>query len=705
MRTLRDVCVGARHALPLLLVLLAAAPASGDVLIGAPDSPPSSVDASGALHEDWGVVGLSLEEPAGTRPAGQRCEMQPGPTAVTTLAAGAVTLTATAYRAPIWPAGVDVLSVRLANGADREAAARLKLMLPDGVSIGERMGTLGGRAVLALPAEPAPVRAERGWGCTGGVVPMPGWARPEVECDPAFRNISAGMGGVPIIYRFGVPSGAKRTVVLGLCESHWAQAGQRPLVLYVEGAPRVEVDPIAAWGQHRPGCLRFDARDLNGDGRLQVVVAPHPDAQDRNTILNVIWVFSPDVYVDLDQVLRGELSAAAEYYVDVGGDRDQTLYDSGELTYDIAVAPRAARELTFLIACPGGTVPNLETAAWTPEALRRAAEDVWGDWFASGARLALPRPLLERWRGALAQIMMTRAQADGFYAALPGREGMDKFCHAHAACILAALDYAGYCEEAERMLRAYWDKPVPEPLANLAQAEDGRWQDATGDPCAHGYALQALARHALLSGDAEWAQRAWPAIKAGAAWLQAPEAQAALSAQAKRTAAAGLMGAARVAEALGAPDAEQLLAEARALDPTAAWGPPEAGGDEDSVAQAALDVARLRNALVVERGRELWLLSGLDASWLDGDVVSAHALPTDLGPISLSVDRDGNALIVTTRLDSGRGAEALVIRAPALDGRAPISAQVDGREIGLDSGGEVVVRPAGGTHRVVVLYP
>jgi hypothetical protein len=354
--------------------------------IGAPGMPLTVVDPSGDLHEDWGVIGLRLVEPSGTGARGQDFAPFPVPTVTTTVTAGSISLAAIAYRAPIWPDGVDVLIARLENNGAAETRARLQVALPEQVFVGERLALLGGRAVLALPKEPQPVRRERSWGCLGGDVPMPGWGRPEIECDPAFRNIRAGMGGVPIIYRFSVPAGAKRAVVLGFCESHHVEAGQRPLLVYVEGAPRAEVDPIAAWGRHRPGCLRFDARDANEDGRLQIAVAPHPQAPDRNTILNAIWVFSSDIYVDTDEVLRGELSASAEHYVDVGGTKDQSLYEGGTLTYDLPLAPGAKQELMFLVACPGASVPNPESMAWTQESLHRAAREVWRDWVARKAR-------------------------------------------------------------------------------------------------------------------------------------------------------------------------------------------------------------------------------------------------------------------------------------------------------------------------------
>jgi hypothetical protein len=291
-------------------------------------------------------------------------------------------MTQTAYRAPIWPGGTDVLAARLQNTGRENAAVVLTASVPETVALGEFLGVAGGRAVLALTADGVRARREeRPWGCTGGVVALPGWARPQGSCDPAFSNIRAGMGGVPITYRFAVQPGEKRHVVLGFCESHWAEAGQRPLAIHVEGAPSIDVDPVGKWGQHGPGCLSFDGADADRNGRLEVTIAPHARAADRNTILNVIWIFPPDVTPKTEEVLRGEANEAAEYYVDVGGTKDQSLYKEGSLTYQLTIPAEAAQELIFYLGSPGGgPVPDPRTTTWTPQSLRRAAEEVWAAW-------------------------------------------------------------------------------------------------------------------------------------------------------------------------------------------------------------------------------------------------------------------------------------------------------------------------------------
>ena len=685
-----------RCLLPALLLGLACVPAGADLLIGSPDLAPSFVSPDGALLEDWGKVRLVLQEPAGAALAGQQYRDEAGPTAVTTWTAGPVTLTQTAYRAPIWPAGVDVLTAALANSSDQPVTARLQVVLPEQAGCGELSATLGGRTVLAWDEQVQPIRRERAWGCTGGVVAMPGWARPEGECDPAFRNIAAGMGGVPIVYRFQVPPGAARTVMLGLCESHWGQAGGRPLSLQVEGTPARTFDPLAAWGQHRPGVVRFDAVDANGDGRLQVAVYPGPRAPDRNPILNVIWIFPPDQAPDPAQVLSGRHSQQAEYYVDVGGERDQLLYDSGELAIPVSLPPHGSRELTFLVACPGASAPAPGASPWSPPALRRAAADVWQGVLESAGAVRLPQPLLGRWRLALARLLAGRPHVDGFCVALGEGGALDRPAQTPAAQVIAALDLAGCPQEAERMLRLYWDQPLPPPLAAWAP-EGGRYPDAGGDPCAQGLALQALARHALLTGDLPWAKLAWPALRAGAAWLAGAGRESLASPQARLAAATGLAGSARVAGMLGLPEAQALGRQAQALDPQAAWSGTLTG----ELAEPVAEVVGIRNALVREGAGELALLPGVDEQWLDQAGLAAR-LPTEYGRLSLWARREGRTVWVSVQLAPRPGLRGMTLALPTLGGARPTGAEVDEKRVAV-SGPSLRLSP--GSHRVMVSYP
>ena len=185
---------------------------------------------------------------------------------------------------------------------------------------------------------------------------------------------------MPIQYRFTVAPKSEATLALGFCESHWAESGKRVLRCHVEGAPEQEVDPVAKWGRHQPGVLAFKARDDNGDGQLEITVRAAPTAGDRNPILNVIWIFPPGEVVDPAKVVSGAMSATAICYVDVGGENDQALYLPGKLEFPLKLSAGGTEELTFLVACRGGSAPTPESSAWTAAALRRAARDVWSNW-------------------------------------------------------------------------------------------------------------------------------------------------------------------------------------------------------------------------------------------------------------------------------------------------------------------------------------
>lgn len=214
---------------------------------------------------------------------------------------------------------------------------------------------------------------------------MPGWAKPQGECDPAFANIRAGMGGIPIGYRFRVAPRSQANVVLGFCESHWDRPQIRPLLCLVEGARPLLVDPINQWGRHQPGTLLFTASDTNADGWITVTIKPVPGAHDQNPILNVIWVFPPDKRPNLDRVAKGELNDQALYYVDVGGTKDQPILASQDLRFPMTLPGNGTKELTFCVACPGGSVVTPELTAWTKDDLFRAAKEVWQAWSQSTA--------------------------------------------------------------------------------------------------------------------------------------------------------------------------------------------------------------------------------------------------------------------------------------------------------------------------------
>jgi hypothetical protein len=360
-----------------------AKPASGaEVQFTSPGFAPSKMDPQGRLLEDWGALDLKISggELADTAEVKAVKLDEVIQAAQSSANYSGVRVTRTAYRAPVWPAGLDVFTLRLVETEGREQSVQVSLALPESARVGSRIVSIGNRAVVALPANARASQTRRDWGYDDDATAMVGWGRPAVECDAAFRNIRAGMGGVPIHYRFKVEPKVALTVVLGFCESHWETSGQRPMTCVVEGASPQPLDCISKWGQHRPGALQFAARDQDGDGELTITVLPAPGAPDQNPILSAIWIFPAGQTVDATQVMRGRLNAQAVHLVDVGGANDQSLHAGGQAEYTIKLLANGTQEMTFLVACAGGSVPMLESTAWTPEKLRKSAAQVWREW-------------------------------------------------------------------------------------------------------------------------------------------------------------------------------------------------------------------------------------------------------------------------------------------------------------------------------------
>ncbi|MBU0638331.1 MAG: hypothetical protein KKB50_05655, partial [Planctomycetes bacterium] len=100
-------------------------------LLSSPGFSASRVADDGTVHEEWGTFGLRLCKPDGAEPGGGGYSARPVPVALTSCAAGQVTLTQTAYRAPIWPSGVDVVLAQVTNRSDAATPIGLEVSLPE----------------------------------------------------------------------------------------------------------------------------------------------------------------------------------------------------------------------------------------------------------------------------------------------------------------------------------------------------------------------------------------------------------------------------------------------------------------------------------------------------------------------------------------------------------------------------------------------
>lgn len=204
-----------------------------------------------------------------------------------------------------------------------------------------------------LPADPnIGFASKRTLGFTGAL----GWAQPTRKCDPAFRNVASGTGR-PIRYAVSVAPGSRKQVALGFCDSY-REKGKitRVMILQVEGAMEQEIDLLVSGEQNEPQAFLFDAQDNNRDGKIDIEVRASSNTQDPNVLINAIWVFPDKMPVSMDALISGELTSAAETYVDCGNElqwqamprrRDAILADFMGTNFTPVVQIKTGRQLTF----------------------------------------------------------------------------------------------------------------------------------------------------------------------------------------------------------------------------------------------------------------------------------------------------------------------------------------------------------------------
>lgn len=651
-------------------------PCAADIsLIGLPRDGLTKVTESRIVHEDWGSVHVTIEcngEPesatlvaSNPRERAYLCR--------TKAQTGACLVQTVIFRAPTYPRSCDALRVQVCNPTQAPAKARIVLSHQttlSGLTLSPGGLSAGSRKLISLPKHTPPVLPLNEWGLASNSGPLVNWASPNEPCDPGFRNIRVGWGGEAITYRFRVEPNSQRFVVLGLCESHWDAPKQRPLVLQVEGAPDVSVDPIAEWGRHVPRCIGFSARDVDGDSFLTVSSVTPTNAPDRNSILNVVWVFRTDAPQDLDAVKRGERTPSAEYYVDCGGQQDPSLYAVGDIIYELDLPPKASRMLSFLIACQGASAPESLTDEIAVDRLEQAASSLWAEYLQRGAQIDVPdEAIIRALNASLAAIMMVQGQASKYLVARPSL-APNSFSYPAACDIIQALDLLGLHPEAQDCLLILWHSALPEPIAQWGQRDDGTWPCPEGNWGVQGRVLSAFGTHYALTRDRAWLAEVYPSVEKGAdrllfalkehgGRLPVPAGAAERGCDPNAWASDGLRAAAAMATAMGKDEAARRFGEA-ARSPSkrvtarletlnsladtlqnGLWlgltGEQLASGAEQAAdaATGARFIALLRSLLIDDTGGELRLLPGAPSEWLSSSTpVAIQCLPTAFGPVS-----------------------------------------------------------------------
>lgn len=127
------------------------------------------------------------------------------------------------------------------------------------------------------------------------------FAHPSAVTDPELKNAALHEGGSIVCQA----SGQALRIAFILCEGQYDQPGQRLLTLHAEGAAPRSVDTVKDIGKNKAAAFWFDARDANGDGKIELSVAPAEQSVDKTAILNGLWVFPAGAQVDDKALLAG----------------------------------------------------------------------------------------------------------------------------------------------------------------------------------------------------------------------------------------------------------------------------------------------------------------------------------------------------------------------------------------------------------------
>jgi hypothetical protein len=213
------------------------------------------------------------------------------------------------------------------------------------------MGAKGASTIRAK----RPVQRLLGWNGTVG------WARPEGNVDPAFRNAAWGVNR-PILYRVPVRRGSEKIVALGICEPYKWGPGTRVLELKVEGAEPIVFDPLKDGKKNEPQILFRKGRDENQDGLLAIESHAALSSPDPNPFLNVFWVFPPEATVTAHDLITGTASKDAELYFDCGAEEERWQTD---LRVDLLVSTFQGRGVTPEIIVRSGRTLEFDRAGGT----------------------------------------------------------------------------------------------------------------------------------------------------------------------------------------------------------------------------------------------------------------------------------------------------------------------------------------------------
>ncbi len=319
------------------------------------------------------------------------------------------------------------------------------------------------------------------------------WGKPNRKCDKRFRDILVGYNR-PLEFTYKVKGDETYRLAFAFIESWHDNPKRRPLEIHIEGETVRKLNLIGEFGRHTPVVLTFDAKDKNHNGLLEMGIFASPDAEDKNTILNALWIFEAAKAPTEQQILAGGIDDLTLAFYDASGHRQEPI----KLYFDKTISPRG--EFNVLVTLPQGKHAATEAEVAGAQNLLEKAVAYWRNSDLPYDRMVVPDPKIQGLLDScIRNIYQAREQRGGVPAFQVGPTCYRGTWAADGPFILEAITYLGRWPETRKGLELQVEKD--EGPGGVAFSKKS------------GLRLWMIWRHAQLTGDWAWLNKMWPQVE------------------------------------------------------------------------------------------------------------------------------------------------------------------------------------------------